>query len=88
MNEQVFNKNYDAVRMFLTRLGMKALHKKVHPHLFRHSSATYYAPKLNRQELAARMRESIDSAYVDASHVNIENIAKQYKSFFERVLNE
>lgn len=53
-SEQVYNKTYDAVRMFLFRLGKKVLNKEVYPHLFRHSSATYYAPKLNRQELCYR----------------------------------
>jgi site-specific recombinase XerD len=53
-SEQVLKKNYDAVRMFLFRLGKRVLNKEIYPHLFRHSSATYYAPKLNRQELCYR----------------------------------
>jgi integrase len=52
--EPVFAKNYDAMRMFLARLGRRVLRKHVHPHLLRHSSATYYATKLNRQELCYR----------------------------------
>ncbi len=52
--DPLFIKSYDAMRMFLARLGQKVLHKKVNPHLFRHSSATYYATKLNRQELCYR----------------------------------
>jgi hypothetical protein len=36
------------------RLGRKVLNKSIHFHLFRHSSATYYATKLNRQELCYR----------------------------------
>jgi hypothetical protein len=40
--------------MFLRRLGKRVLGKSIHPHLFRHSSATYYATKLNRQELCYR----------------------------------
>ena len=54
MDEPIFNKNYDAVRMFLIRLGKKVLKKRIYPHLFRHSSATYLATKLNRQELCYR----------------------------------
>jgi integrase len=53
-NEPVFNKSYDSIRMFLSRLGKKILNKDIYPHLFRHSSATYYATKLNRQELCYR----------------------------------
>ena len=52
--DPVFAGTYDAMRMFLTRLGSAALRRHVHPHLFRHSSATFYANKLNRQELCYR----------------------------------
>ena len=53
-DDPIFAMNYDAMRMFLGRLGRRALQKHVHPHLFRHSSATFYATKLNRQELCYR----------------------------------
>ena len=52
--EPVFKKDYDAVRMFLTRLGKRVLNKRVHFHLFRKSSATFYASRLNRQQLCIR----------------------------------
>lgn len=50
----VFEGSYDSARFFLMRLGKKILKKSIHFHLFRHSSATYYATKLNRQELCYR----------------------------------
>jgi len=53
-NEPVFLPNYDAMRQFLYRLGRKVLKKSIGYHLFRHSSATYYASKLNRQQLCYR----------------------------------
>ena len=53
-DEPVYKNTYPALRMFLNRLGKRVLKKSVHPHLFRHSSATYYASKLNRQELCYR----------------------------------
>ena len=53
-NDPVYPKSYDSVRFFLNRLGEKVLNKQVYCHLFRHSSATYYASKLNRQELCYR----------------------------------
>ena len=53
-DEPVFKDRYDAMRMYLHRLGLRVLNKHIHPHLFRHSSATYYATKLNRQELCYR----------------------------------
>jgi integrase len=52
--DPVFSAKYDTIRMFLARLGQRVLGKHVHPHLFRHSSATYYATKLNWQELCYR----------------------------------
>jgi len=52
--EPVFNFAYASTRQLLLRLGKKALKKPIHYHLFRHSSATYYANKLNRQELCYR----------------------------------
>lgn len=71
----MFNKNYDAMRMFLRRLGQRVLKKHVHPHLFRHSSATYYATKLNRQELCYRngWRFSSDMPDIYISRAGMEN---------------
>lgn len=53
-NEPVTTISYDAVRFFLARIGLRVLEKKIHVHLFRHSSATYYASRLNRQQLCYR----------------------------------
>jgi HAMP domain-containing protein len=71
----VFAKNYDAMRMFLHRLGKAVLDKPVHPHLFRHSSATHYATKLNRQELCYRYGWKFSSNMPDIyiSRAGIEN---------------
>ncbi|MAH07143.1 hypothetical protein CMI38_02740 [Candidatus Pacearchaeota archaeon] len=54
LNDPIFKSKYDNARRFLLRLGEKVLGKKIHFHLFRHSSATHYASKLNRQELCYR----------------------------------
>ncbi|MCX6748457.1 MAG: site-specific integrase, partial [Candidatus Pacearchaeota archaeon] len=53
-NEPVFKNTYDNSRKFLARQGKKVLNKSLHYHLFRHSSATHYADKLNRQQLCYR----------------------------------
>lgn len=53
-SEPVFKGDYTATRKFLQRLGKTVLKRPVHYHLFRHSSTTYYATKLNRQELCYR----------------------------------
>ncbi len=42
------------MRELLQRLGKRVLGKSLPYHLLRHSSATYYATKLNRQELCYR----------------------------------
>jgi integrase len=52
--EPVFSGSYAATRKFLQRLGQRVLKRPVHYHLFRHSSTTYYAAQLNRQELCYR----------------------------------
>lgn len=52
--EPVFSTNYPAAKKFLRRLGQRVLQRNLYYHLFRHSSATYYAAKLNRQELCYR----------------------------------
>jgi len=52
--DPVYDQTYDNSRKFMHRLGKKVLGRSLHYHLFRHSSATHYAPKLNRQELCYR----------------------------------
>ncbi|MEK6917748.1 MAG: site-specific integrase [Nanoarchaeota archaeon] len=53
--DPVFNKSYDAIRLFLTDFGKKILGKRIYFHIFRKSSATYYAQKLkSRQQLCYR----------------------------------
>ena len=83
-DEQVFNKNYDAVRMFLFRLGKRILNKEIHPHLFRNSSATYYATKLNRQELCYRYGWAFSSnmcdVYISRAGVENKQLDEKFKS--------
>jgi integrase len=44
-NKTLFDSTYDGVRMLLDKLGKRSIKKHVNAHLFRHSSATYYASK-------------------------------------------
>lgn len=53
-NDQVYLNSYPSSRKFLQRLGKKIIGKSIHYHLFRHSSATFYATRLNRQQLCYR----------------------------------
>ena len=52
--DPVFGSDYVSNRKFLQRMGQNVLKRPVHYHLFRHSSTTFYATKLNRQELCYR----------------------------------
>jgi|TARA_Y100000034_G_scaffold30695_1_gene37499 integrase len=54
LKKQVFPHTYDNTRGFLRRLGLRALGRPVHFHLFRKTSATFYASRLNRQQLCIR----------------------------------
>ena len=53
-NVQVFPFTYPAFAKRLKVLGKKALKKNVTPHMLRHSSATYWAPKMNRYQFCAK----------------------------------
>lgn len=63
--DQVMTNEYDSIRMFLSRLAKKVLNKQVTPHLLRKSSATFYAPKLNRQQLCKRYGWTFSSEMPD-----------------------
>jgi len=75
---------YDGLRSFLGRLGKKVLKKKVTPHLFRHGSATYYANKLNRQELCYRYGWAFSSdmpdIYISRSGMTSKYLDEKFKA--------
>jgi len=52
--DPIYRRSYAATRKFLQRLGRRVLKREVHYHLFRHSSATFFSTRLNRQELCYR----------------------------------
>ena len=56
---------YGAIRMYLNRAGKRVLNKRVTPHMLRHSSATFYANKLNRYQLCYRYGWAFSSRMVD-----------------------
>ena len=63
--DPIFNIPYDTTRKFLSRTGKEILGKPLHYHLFRHSSATYYADKMNGQQLCIRYGWGFSSDMVD-----------------------
>lgn len=74
-DEAVFKKTYDNTRQIITRLGLRVINKRLHYHLFRHTSATYYANKMNRQELCYRYGWKFSSDMPDTyiSRAGMEN---------------
>lgn len=74
-DEAVFKDTYNGTRLFLMRLSKKILKRKTYFHLFRHSSATYYANKMNRQELCYRYGWAFSSRMPDVyiSRAGMEN---------------
>jgi len=66
LKEPVYQKTYDSIRIFLTRMGKRVLEKRTHFHKFRKSSASYYATKLkSRQQLCYRYGWSFSSSVPD-----------------------
>lgn len=83
-DETLINKTYDGLRVFLSRFGKKILNKKLHFHLFRHSSATYYASRLNRQQLCYRYGWKFSS---DMPDVYISRAGMNNKELDEKMAN-
>lgn len=65
LKDRVFNDDYDNIRRFLARHGLRVLNKRIHFHMFRKSSCTYYASQLNRQQLCKRYGWTFSTDVVD-----------------------
>lgn len=83
-NDAVFSNSYDNMRQFLNRLGKKALKKSIHYHLLRHSSATYYASQLNRQQLCYRygwkFSSNMPDVYISRAGMNNKEIDEKMEA--------
>lgn len=81
-SDPVFQGSYDATKKFLQRLGFRVLKRPVHYHLFRHSSATHYATKLNRQELCYRygwkFSSSMPDVYISRAGMETKNLDERF----------
>jgi len=82
--EPIMKKSYGGIRQFLTRLGKRVLNRNIHYHLFRHSSATHYADKMNRQQLCIRygwrFSSPMPDRYINRSGVQQEELNKKFAS--------
>lgn len=83
-NAQFMPIAYDNLRMMLRRLGERVLKKSVNPHLFRHSSATYYCNKLSQFQLCYRygwaMSSKEPARYIDREGIHEQETAKIIKN--------
>ncbi len=82
-NEQVITMTYDAIRFFIARLSQRVLKKPLHLHLLRHSSATYYATKLNRQQLCYRygwkFSSNMPDVYISRAGMNSKELDEKFE---------
>ncbi len=82
-NEQVITMTYDAIRFFISRLSQRVLKKPLHLHLMRHSSATYYATKLNRQQLCYRygwkFSSNMPDVYISRAGMNSKELDEKFE---------
>lgn len=81
---QLFPMAYPALKMVISRLGKKALGKRVTPHMLRHSSATFYANRLkNPYKLCYRygwaMSSDMVNRYLDREGIIEEETASIVK---------
>lgn len=80
--DPVFRSDYVSTRKLLQRLGELALGRPVHYHLFRHSSSTYYATKLNRQELCYRygwkFSSDMPDIYISRAGMESKNLDEKF----------
>lgn len=83
-SDPIISDKYDAIRFFIIRLGKRVLKRRVHPHLFRHSSATYYADKLNRQQLCIRygwnFTSKMPDVYISRAGLDETDLQEKFKN--------
>lgn len=81
--DAVFPQTYDGTRSFLRRLGETALKKLINFHLFRHSSATFYATKMNRQQLCYRygwkFSSDMPDVYISRAGMNNKELDEKFE---------
>ena len=77
----LFPFSYPAVAKRLRTLARKSIGKHVYPHKFRHSSATYWASRMNRQQLCVKFGWSFSSRmpdkYIKRKGIIFDHIAEQ-----------
>jgi integrase len=77
----LFPLSYIVLRQKVSRLSLKVLKKRVWLHMLRHSSATYWAPKMNRYQLCAKYGWAFSSdmpdRYIERKGIIFDKIAER-----------
>lgn len=81
--EPVFKTKYGTSSKWLRDFGKKILNKPVHYHMFRHTSATRNANKMNRQQLCIyygwRFSSTMPDVYIQRNGVNMADVDSYFK---------
>lgn len=80
-NNPFIEVSYSNICDNLNNIGLRAIKKKVHPHMLRHSSATSYCHQLNHYQLCKRygwsMASNMPKLYIDREGVEEEVVNKK-----------
>src|SRR3989337_675918 len=75
------HRQYKSLVRKIRTLAQKALKKRVTPHMLRHSSATYWAPKINRYQLCAKygwtFSSNMPDRYIERKGIIFNQIAEK-----------
>jgi len=78
---QLFPTQYKSLVRKIKRLAQKVLKKRITPHMLRHSSATYWAPKMNRYQLCAKygwaFSSNMPDRYIERKGIIFDQIAEK-----------
>lgn len=86
-NEPVFEKSYNATKIWLIRFGKKVLGKKLHHHLYRHTCATWLVDKkiiIDRHRLCLffgwKFSSPMPDIYLTRSKISMDDVDKNVKA--------
>lgn len=82
--DPIFPLTYGGTRKWLARFGKKTIGKPINYHLFRHTTATRYASKMNRQQLCVyfgwKFSSPMPDVYIERAGVGMEDVENKFKS--------
>lgn len=82
--EPIFQKSYSRQKDWLNALGKRVLSRNLNYHIFRHSSATWLASKLNRQQLCIyygwKFSSPMPDIYIKRAGVGMDEVSKKFET--------